>query len=89
MSFVKESVNTQPIVDTVFTIVKKAKEDKLKVGEENVVDATIGSLYDEQGNLVALESMFSSLKNLDNKVLAAYAASFTGNEDFTLPLIKV
>lgn len=82
MSFVKESVNTQPIVDTVFTIVKKAKEDKLKVGEENVVDATIGSLYDEQGNLVALESMFSSLKNLDNKVLAAYAASFTGNEDF-------
>ncbi|WP_297238437.1 aminotransferase class I/II-fold pyridoxal phosphate-dependent enzyme [uncultured Faecalicoccus sp.] len=82
MSFVKESVNTQPIVDTVFTIVKKAKEDKLKVGEENVVDATIGSLYDEQGNLVALESMFSSLKSLDNKVLAAYAASFTGNEDF-------
>lgn len=82
MSFVKESVNQQPIVDTVFAIVKKAKEDKAKVGEENVVDATIGSLYNEEGSLVALDSVFSSLKNLDNTVLAAYAASFTGNEDF-------
>lgn len=82
MSFVKENVNRQPIVDTVFAIVKKAKEDKEKIGEENVVDATIGSLYNEQGSLVALDSVFSSLKSLDNKVLAAYAASFTGNDDF-------
>ena len=52
------------------------------LGEENVVDATIGSLYNEQGSLVALDSVFSSLKSLDNKVLAAYAASFTGNDDF-------
>ena len=82
MSFVKESVNQTPIVDTVFSIVAKAKEAKAKVGAENVVDATIGSLYDEQGVLVALDSVFSSLKHLDNKVLAAYAASFTGNPDF-------
>ena len=45
MSFVKDSVNRQPIVDTVFAIVAKAKEDKEKNGPENVVDATIGSLY--------------------------------------------
>ena len=82
MSFVKESVSQKPIVDTVFTIVKKAKEYKAKSGEDAVVDATIGSLYDEEGKLVALDSVFSSLKNLDNRVLAAYAASFTGNEDF-------
>lgn len=30
---------------------------------KNVVDATIGSLYDEEGTLVALDSVFSSLKN--------------------------
>ena len=82
MSFVKESVSQKPIVDTVFTIVKKAKEDKAKSGEDAVVDVTIGSLYDEEGKLVALDSVFASLKNLDNRVLAAYAASFTGNEDF-------
>lgn len=48
MNFVKESVNQTPIVDTVFSIVAKAKEAKAKVGAENVVDATIGSLYDEE-----------------------------------------
>ena len=30
MNFVKDSVNQQPIVDTVFTIVAKAKEAKEK-----------------------------------------------------------
>lgn len=82
MRFVKESVNTKPIVDTVFAIVKKAAAAKEEVGEENVVDATIGSLYDESGKLVALNSVFDSLKEQDNRVLAAYAASFTGNPDF-------
>ena len=36
MNFVKESVNQTPIVDTVFSIVAKAKEAKAKVGSENV-----------------------------------------------------
>ena len=82
MSFVRESADKKPIVDTVFAIVKKAKEAKLKYGEDNVVDATIGSLYDENGNLVALDTVFTSLKKQDNKKLAAYAASFRGNPDF-------
>ena len=41
MNFVKESVNQTPIVDTVFSIVAKAKEAKAKVGSENVVDAKL------------------------------------------------
>ena len=52
MSFVKKNVDTTPIEDTVFAIVKKAKEAKAAVGEDNVVDATIGSLYDEEGKIV-------------------------------------
>lgn len=71
MNFVKDSVNQQPIVDTVFTIVAKAKEAKEKYGADQVVDATIGSLYNEEGQLVALDSVYNSLKNLDNKVLAS------------------
>lgn len=71
MNFVKDSVNQQPIVDTVFTIVAKAKEAKKKYGADQVVDATIGSLYNEEGQLVALDSVYNSLKNLDNKVLAS------------------
>ncbi len=68
MSFVKENVNRQPIVDTVFAIVKKAKEDKEKIGEENVVDATIGSLYNEQESPVALDSGFFVEKSVQQSI---------------------
>ena len=69
MNFVKDSVNQQPIVDTVFTIVAKAKEAKEKYGADQVVDATIGSLYNEEGQLVALDSVYISLKSLDIRFL--------------------
>ena len=82
MRFVKEQVDLKPIVDTVFAIVKKAKEAKQEIGEENVVDATIGSLYDENGKIVAFDSVFSTLKQLPNEVMAAYAGSFTGNPNY-------
>ena len=82
MRFVKEQVDLKPIVDTVFAIVKKAKEAKQEIGEENVVDATIGSLYDEHGKIVAFDSVFSTLKQLPNEVMAAYAGSFTGNPNY-------
>ena len=45
MSFVKENVNKTPIEDTVFAIVKKAKEAKAAIGAEHVVDAPIGSCW--------------------------------------------
>ncbi|MGI6511528.1 MAG: pyridoxal phosphate-dependent aminotransferase [Catenisphaera adipataccumulans] len=82
MSFLKESVNRQPLADAVFAIAAKAKEDKELNGPEHVVDATIGSLYGEDGKLVALDTVYDSLKNMDNRVLAKYASSFTGNPDF-------
>ena len=82
MSFVKDSVNKQPIVDNVFTIVSKAKQAIAEYGNDAVVNATIGSLYGEDGKLVALDTVYDSLKNLDNRSMAAYAASFTGNPDF-------
>lgn len=87
MNFVKKSVNQEPIVDTVFVIVDAAKKAKEKLGEDAIVDATIGSLYNEEGQLVAFDTVFDSLKSLDNKVLAKYAASFTGNPDFKAKVI--
>lgn len=86
-NFVKNTVSQTPIVDTVFAIVNKAKEAKKQYGEDAVTDATIGSLYTEAGELAALDSVFDSLKNLDNKVLASYAAGFTGNPDFRQKVI--
>ncbi|MCF0258470.1 MAG: aminotransferase class I/II-fold pyridoxal phosphate-dependent enzyme [Erysipelotrichaceae bacterium] len=82
MSFVKDTVNRTPIIDNVFGVASKAKAAKAEIGKENVVDSTLGSLFDENGDLVALDTVFDSLKSLDNRNLAAYAASFTGNPAF-------
>ena len=42
MSFVKDSVNKEPIVDNVFTIVSKAKQAIAEYGNDDVVNETIG-----------------------------------------------
>ena len=88
MSFVRKTANLVPIVDTVFTIVSLAQKDKMENGPEHVVDATIGSLYDETGNLVAYQSFFEHYNAMDNKNKAKYAASFTGNESFRKQVIN-
>lgn len=82
MTFVKKSANLTPIVDNVFSIVSLAKKDKQENGDENVVDATIGSLYGEDGQLVALDEVFNHYDAIDHKIKAAYASSFTGNPDY-------
>ena len=88
MSFVKEKVNTTPIEDTVFAIVKKAKEAKAAVGAEKIVDATIGSLYNEEGTIVAFESVFTPYDHIAKETKAAYAGSFVGNDSY-LSLIHI
>lgn len=82
MSFVKDSVNRTPIVDTVFAVVEQAKAAKAQYGEEKVVDGVIGSLYTEEGQLATMQTFFQTLKELDNRNLAKYAVSFVGNPDF-------
>jgi len=82
MNFIKESADKNPIVDTVFAIVRKANAAKETYGAENVIDATLGSLYDEKGNLVAMDSVFRSFDEVTPKQKAGYAAGFLGNSDF-------
>lgn len=82
MTFVRKKANTTPIVDTVFAIVGKAKKDKAENGSDNVIDATIGSLYGEDEKLVALDEVFNHYDIIDHRVKAAYASSFTGNPDY-------
>lgn len=82
MNFIKESADKKPIVDTVFAIVEKAKEAKKTVGAENVVDATIGSLYNENGEFVAFHTVFENYDRLSASTKGAYAASFRGNPSF-------
>jgi aromatic-amino-acid transaminase len=59
--------------DKIFGINKKAKEMIAKVGKENVANATIGSLLDDDGNLIVLSSVVDVLKDLTPKDYAEYA----------------
>lgn len=86
--FIRENVDKTPIVDNVFAIVRKAAEAKAKYGAENVVDVTIGSLYDEDGKLVAFDSVFENYNKIENTKKAKYAASFNGNADFREQVYK-
>lgn len=88
MRFVKNEVNTTPIEDTVFVIVEKAAKAKAQYGKENVVDATIGSLYDESGKLVAFDSVFTPYNNIPKEAKAKYAGSFTGNQSYRRQVAK-
>ena len=81
-NFVRENIDHHPIVDNVFKIVNLANEAIAQKGKDNVVNATIGSLYDEHGQLVALDTVFNSYNSLDNRTKAKYASSFDGNPNF-------
>lgn len=88
MSFIKANLDVTPIVDTVFTVVRQAAEAKAKYGNDAVVDATIGSLYDESGNLVALKTVFDNYDALDSRVKAKYSSAFLGNATYRESVTK-
>ncbi len=59
--------------DPIFEISGRAKDAIAKHGKENVIDATLGALYDDEENLMCLDSVFSTLKNLPESKIGAYA----------------
>lgn len=69
----EENFRTITGEDKIFGINKKAKEMIEKVGKENVANATVGSLLDEEGNLVVLSSVVEVLKDLNPLDYAEYA----------------
>jgi len=82
MGILAKRSKNKNIVDTVFTMVKKAKDAKVEFGEENVTDVTLGALFDEDGKFVILDSVSSVYKKLSHMDIAPYAESFIGNSDF-------
>ena len=77
--FTKKEKDTSKLVDTVFKIASLAKKAKQELGNDKVIDATLGSLYDEDNNLVTLNSFFNTYRNLDNSDYAKYSSTFSGN----------
>ena len=76
-----------PVEDKIFGINQKAKEMAVQVGADKVINATIGSLLDDDGNLVILSSVVEVLKNLTPIDYADYAP-IAGTPDFIKAIKK-
>lgn len=76
-----------PVEDKIFGINQKAKEMITKEGADKVVNATIGSLLDDDGNLVILSSVVEVLKGLTPIDYADYAP-ISGTPDFIKAIKK-
>lgn len=76
-----------PLEDKIFGINKLAKEMIAKEGADKVVNSTIGSLLDDQGNLVVLSSVVDVLKSLTPVDYADYAP-IAGTPDYQRDIKK-
>ncbi len=68
--------------DVVFTAVRAAQDAKKKYGKDKVMDATLGSLYNEEGIMVALDSVWDVFNDIPNIQKAKYASSLQGNIEY-------
>ncbi len=73
MIFAQENGRKMPKEDKIFAISGRAKALIAKEGKEKVVNATIGSLLDDEGDLVVLSSVVEALKLLGPTDYADYA----------------
>ncbi len=66
----------------VFAVNKKAKEAIKKYGKDNVINATIGSLYTEDGDLAIYNVVDEVYRNLPNEDLYSYSTNVIGEDDY-------
>lgn len=59
--------------DTIFAANGRANQLAAEIGKENVINATIGSILDEDGNLVVLPVVQEELKTLTPQEICAYS----------------
>lgn len=81
MTFVKENSNTSKLPDNVFAVTQLAKQAKKEFGSI-VVDATIGSLYEEDGTIAAFKTVYDCYNQIDNKLKASYSSAISGDESY-------
>lgn len=79
--FLNSSCSFSSTKDEIFVLNDKAKQLKQK-GEE-IYNATIGSLTDEEGKLYTFDSFYGEYDKLDNKIKSSYCQAVEGNPNFT------
>ena len=75
-NFLKQNVDGSPYIDAIYDAGSLAKKDN------QAINSTIGSLYDENGSIIAFDSVYKCMDCLDKKAKAPYASNLTGNADF-------
>ena len=80
-TMVAKHANWPKFEDPIFDISEKAQKAIKKLGKEKVINATIGSLTDDDGNIVTLNTVFDEYKSLPNSEIATYA-SIAGQKDY-------
>lgn len=70
------------LVDNIFTVSRKAKDAIKEYGKENVINATIGSLYDENEKLAVYSVVEEVYRTLPPEDLYAYSTNVIGEDDY-------
>ena len=73
MIFAKENGRTIPKEDKVFALSGRAKEAIAAKGKDAVINATIGALLDDEGELVTMTAVDEAIKTLTPTDYAEYA----------------
>ncbi|MDR1794195.1 MAG: aminotransferase class I/II-fold pyridoxal phosphate-dependent enzyme [Erysipelotrichaceae bacterium] len=81
MEFFNKNANPQGNEDTIFKAAHAAKA-AIDSGATDVINATIGTLCDENEQLVVFKSVFEPYDALSHPIKARYAWDFSGNPDF-------
>ena len=87
MGFVKENGRTIPVADKVFALSGRAKAAIAEKGKDAVVNATVGALLDDNGDLVVMSSVAEAIRTLDPVDYAEYAP-ITGTPAYKEAVVK-
>ncbi len=60
--------------DIIFGLAGRAQEAESNFGRENVINATLGSIVDDDGKIVAFKTVYDEYRSLDNAEFCAYAS---------------
>lgn len=86
-SMVAKHVNNVRMEDKIFAANREATNTALQIGKERVVNATVGSILDEDEKLAVLPTVLDILRNLPAPEYAAYAP-IIGTPDYLEATIK-
>lgn len=79
MSVLRDFQLPFPEKDSIFTVAGLAA--KAKQTNNDVIDGTLGALYDDNGKLITYDSIFKIVRSLTNEQFASYAP-ITGGEEY-------